>query len=588
MTSLSNGLINVDLPHAPARPVRRKAAPEREQRQPNRDPEFLRRVAWEIGERRAADHYAPTDNHVALALVSPYQGFAHWRIGQEWTNQTAWSRGQRWHNCRLVLRLYDVSYIEFNGLNAHRIQDHDLPGLCGQFFFRLPRPGTSQIGEVGFLLRDGEFIPASRSRSTTFAADSACGRGSTAALFVRGPGRLEDIGNVWDQERVLNERRQPKMRQRLRVALFSAEGTPSRFVAELAAGKCARGHEVHLFLPAGGEAVIDGVVPHRLELNGDGTPLDRARSFARAAAQRLGELPPFDLFHLHEWQTGFVPRPVDRPAVLSLGSLETTRRNGGPVTQLSTAIEEAEREAARTVGCVLTPDWLRDRAGAELGREVYAFPMEGRLANEWECPLDLGDVKREIGVGPVDRLFLYVGPLEFAAGVDLLIEALPVLLQRAHNLRLAFAGSGPMHGQLADRARERGVGHAVRLLGHVERPQLVRLLRAMEALVQPSRYRVPFDDAVVDLARRAGRPVVTTHGGPAHLVRHEENGILTYDNPGSMVWALDRIIGDAGHADRMGRHGRRSDASAVVWSEVAGRYLDFCATQFPALTHTEW
>ena len=75
----------------------------------------------------------------------------------------------------------------------------------------------------------------------------------------------------------------------------------------------------------------------------------------------------------------------------------------------------------------------------------------------------------------------------------------------------------------------------------------------------PSRYRVPFDDAVVDLARRAGRPVVTTHGGPAHLVRHEENGIITYDNPGSMVWALDRILGDPGHAEQHGpeRQARR-------------------------------
>src|SRR5205823_516828 len=116
------------------------------------------------------------------------------------------------------------------------------------------------------------------------------------------------------------------------------------------------------------------------------------------------------------------------------------------------------------------------------------------------------------------------------------------------------------------------------LLGHVEGPPLTRLLRAAEALVLPSRYRVPFDDAVVDLARRAGKPVVTTHGGPAHLVRHEENGILTYDNPGSMVWAVDRILGDPNHAERMGQSGRHSDnQGGVMWSEVANHYLDLCA-----------
>ena len=242
---------------------------------------------------------------------------------------------------------------------------------------------------------------------------------------------------------------------------------------------------------------------------------------------------------------------------------------------------------------MLTPDWLRERAAAELGLDggrVRPFPMEGRLANEWEAPLDYGHVKMEIGVGPLDRLLLFVGPLEHAAGVDLLVEALPVLLQRAPQLRLAFVGTGGMQGgTLEHRAGQLGVGHAVRFLGHVEGPRLTRLLRAAEALVLPSRYRVPFDDAVVDLARRAGRPVVTTHGGPAHLVRHEENGVVTYDNPGSMVWALDRILGDAGPrgADGPQRPPRRA-ADAPVWGDVARLYLDLCVSLFPALTETQW
>jgi glycosyltransferase involved in cell wall biosynthesis len=253
---------------------------------------------------------------------------------------------------------------------------------------------------------------------------------------------------------------------------------------------------------------------------------------------------------------------------------------------VSRAIEQAERDVARTAGCLLTPDWLRDRAVTELGLDgarAYAFPMEARLPNEWQAPLDFGQVKMEIGVGPLDRLALFVGPLEHAAGPDLLLDALPVLLQRAGNLRLAFVGAGPLHSPLHDRADQLGVAHAVRLLGHVEGPRLTRLLRASEALVLPSRHRVAFDDGVVDLARRAGRPVVTTHGGPAHLVRHDETGLVTYDNPGSMVWALDRILGDPGHAERMGRHGRNGEAVVVSWGEVARQYLDLCAARFPEL-----
>lgn len=559
--------------------------------------EELRRHAWEIGESHRVDAYVPATAHVALAMVTPCEGFAHYRIPTPWVEETAPKKGHAWHNCRLVLRLYDVSNIHFNGLNAHSMQDVTLPSLCGQVFYKLPRPGTWQIGEIGFLLRNGEFVPAARSHATPFPPDSPSRRGDHTALLVNEKFTLEEIGNVWEQERILNERRRPRLRNPLRLAAFTfaspvsgQQGTLATFVSELAAGKAAAGHEVHVFAPASGSfassTTVAGAHYHPLPVP-DGSPLDRARAFARVAEERLRHMPGFDLVHLHEWMTGFVPRNGPCPVVLSLSSLETTRRNGTPVSPLSLAIEEAENAAAANADCILTPAWLRERATAALGvegRRVRAFPMEGRLPNEWDYPLDFGDVKRAIGFGPLDRMLLFVGPLEHAAGPDLLLEALPTQLGRCSNLRLAFAGAGNMHGHLQGRAHQLGIAHAVRLLGHVERDWLVRLLRASEALVLPSRYRVPFDDAVVDLARRAGRPVVTTTGGPAYLVRHEENGIVTYDNPGSMVWAMDRILGDPGHAQRMGFNGRREEGSAPRWSEVADHYLDLCAGCFSELT----
>jgi glycogen(starch) synthase len=531
--------------------------------------------------------------------VAPYQGFAHWRILQEWVDRTAWQRGDGWHHCRLVLRLYDVTCIEFNGFNAHRMQDVPLPGLCGQTFFKLPRSGTWELAEVGFVLRSGEFLPAARSRAVPFSPDCGASRGSNAALLVTAPGRVEEIGNLWDQERILRERRRPRLRTPLRIAAFTFaaqaaghEGALAHFVSEVAAGQCAQGHDVHVFAPASAafhaDRQVAGVHYHPLEVCLDGTVLDQAHAFGHVAEKRILDLPPFDVVHLHEWMTGSVPCHDGVRPILSLSSTEATRRNGGPATDGSLEIEEAERAAARKAAFVLTPEWLRGRAAGDLqvdAGQIHAFPMEGRIPNEWETPLDYGQVKMGIGVGPLDRLLLFVGPLEHAAGVDLLVESLPTLLNRAHNLRLGLVGTGNLYGHLQHRMHELGVAHAVRLLGHVEGPFLTRLLRAAEALVLPSRYRVPFDDAVVDLARRAGRPVVTTHGGPAHLVRHEETGVITYDNPGSMVWAVDRILGDPGHAERMGRNGRRSDhAGGVMWSDVARLYLEMCAAHFPELT----
>jgi glycogen(starch) synthase len=566
----------------------------------HRSPEFLRHVAWQVGERRAAATFQPAASHVGLGMVAPCEGFAHFRILPGWVEEARRRKGQAWHNCRLVLRLYDVTCITFNGFNAHRIQDHDLPALDGQFFFRLPRSGTWQLAEVGFLLRSGEFLPAARSKAVPFPRDSASHNGSAAALLVTAPGRLEEVGNLWEQERILQDRRRPRLRGRLRIAAFAFAAQPTgqqgqlaTFVSELASGQAAHGHEVHVFVPAGNgfdtPREVDGVCYQPLDVPLRGTPLEDAEAFADAAEQCLRDQPPFDLLHLHEWMTGLVAQPGVRPSVLSLGSTEATRRNGSVPTPLSLEVQRVERALARAADQVLVPYWLRDKAAADLGidgNRVHSFPMEGRLANEWECPIDYGQVKMSVGVGPLDRLLLFVGPLEHAAGVDVLLEALPTILHRASNVRLACVGAGNLWGHLEHRARALGVAHAVRLLGHVEGPQVHRLVRSAEALVLPSRYRYPFDDAVVDLARRAGRAVVTTHSGPAHLVRHEENGLITYDNPGSMVWAVDRILGDPTHAERMGQNGRRTTEAAPRWSEVARHYLDLCAAAFPALSET--
>jgi glycosyltransferase involved in cell wall biosynthesis len=565
------------------------------------DAESLRRCAWEIGAARPGEAFSPTESHVGLAVVAPGQGYAHWRILPEWVDHCARQRGPAWHDCRLILRLYDVSYILFNGLNAHRIDNFPLPGLFGQRFFSLPRPGTWQLAEVGFELRGGEFIPAARSQLVQFPPHAVSPRSDHAALLVDDRRRVEEIGNLWDQERVLLERRKPKLRKPLCIAAFAyesqatgQEGPLARFVSELAAGQSAQGHVVHVFVPAAepfsSYRQVGGVHYQPLEVGGDGSPLDRALSFARAAEKRLADFPPFDLFHLHEWMTGLAPWIGTRPTVLSLNSLETTRLNGGVPGPLSQEIQKAERALAHAVDCILTPDWLREKVINEFcidSANVHPFPMDARLPNEWELPLDYGQVKAEIGVGPLDRLMLFVGPLEGGAGPDLLIEALPVLLHRAPNLRLAFAGAGSQHGHLAHRAQQLGVAYAVRLLGHVERRALTKLLRAAEALVLPARHRVAHDDAVVDLARRAGRPVVTTHGGPAYLVRHEETGLVTYDNPGSMVWALDRLLSDPGHAQRMGSNGRRTEGATLSWEEVARHYLELCTVCFPELRETQ-
>ena len=45
--------------------------------------DVLRRTGWDMGVRKACDWYTPPHNHIALGMVNPFSGFAHWRIPAE-------------------------------------------------------------------------------------------------------------------------------------------------------------------------------------------------------------------------------------------------------------------------------------------------------------------------------------------------------------------------------------------------------------------------------------------------------------------------------------------------------------------------
>ena len=210
---------------------------------------------------------SPPANHVGLAMVAPGQGFAHWRMLPDWVEQTARSRGDAWHDCRLVLRLYDVSCIDFNGFNAHRIQDHAAAGACaGRCSSSCPGRAPGSWREVGFLLRNGEFVARGPLPGHAFPA----GR----RLVARQPrrpaggcrGRVEEIGNVWDQDKVLQ--RAPQ--------------------AEAAASRCGLRRSPALGRGSGQDGVL---APLRLGVGGRPVPPRATRSTSSSRDRALPERP---------------------------------------------------------------------------------------------------------------------------------------------------------------------------------------------------------------------------------------------------------------------------------------------------------
>ncbi|MGC9139812.1 DUF4912 domain-containing protein [Athalassotoga sp.] len=63
---------------------------------------------------------------------------------------------------RVVLRVYDVTYIEFNGTNAHRTFEMEIDEKMRKYYVYVPQPGADYLAEIGYKENE-RFIPILRS-----------------------------------------------------------------------------------------------------------------------------------------------------------------------------------------------------------------------------------------------------------------------------------------------------------------------------------------------------------------------------------------------------------------------------------------
>lgn len=177
--------------------------------------------------------------------------------------------------------------------------------------------------------------------------------------------------------------------------------------------------------------------------------------------------------------------------------------------------------------------------------------------------------RRERGIE--GKLIVSVGSLIERKGLCHLIEALALLHQRLPGIHLALIGDGPLRSDLAQQARERGLGAFVYFPGFAQLDDLVRWLAAADVFAFPT-----LEDTfgvVVNEAMAAGLPVVSSiyAGATRDLVHDGENGFAV-DPTDHAVLAdcLYRILSDDALAKRMGEASRRIIAQKGIEASAAG------------------
>jgi glycosyltransferase involved in cell wall biosynthesis len=108
---------------------------------------------------------------------------------------------------------------------------------------------------------------------------------------------------------------------------------------------------------------------------------------------------------------------------------------------------------------------------------------------------------------------LYAGRLVSDKGVDLLLAAMVLLVNRGLDPKLSVAGDGPERSALEMQARQLGLATRVRFLGSRTPSELAALMNSHRFLVVPSLWEEPFGLVAIEAIACGCTPIVARSGG---------------------------------------------------------------------------
>lgn len=364
-------------------------------------------------------------------------------------------------------------------------------------------------------------------------------------------------------------------------------------VAALSSSLAARGHHVTVYtrrddprLPAKvqvgpGLTVVhvdagparhvpkDGLLPYMGEL-------------ADGIAKDWGDGLP-DVVHAHFWMSGLAAIQASRragaadpvPVVQTFHALGSVkRRHQGSADTSPPAREWLEPWVGRTA------DWVIATCPDEVF-ELKALGISRSKISIAPCGVDLELFQGTSDAEPKERThrILSVGRLVQRKGVDLIIQALPLLAEAgfADVELLIVGGSGdvltleedPEAQRLHSLAKELGVEDRVTLRGQVPRDAMPGIFRSADAVVCTPWYE-PFGIVPLE-AMACGVPVVAAAvGGLRETVVDQKTGLhVPPRDPDAIAQALAKLLGNPGLRADMGAAGARRARSRYTWDRIA-------------------
>lgn len=162
--------------------------------------------------------------------------------------------------------------------------------------------------------------------------------------------------------------------------------------------------------------------------------------------------------------------------------------------------------------------------------------------------------RNELLLTPDDVVVGFAGRLDFIKGIDLLTEAMGLLLKESPKYILVIAGAGPLRDYLESLAKRLNIEERVKFLGFVQ--NVAELMNAFDIGVVPSRQE-SLGITAIELMSMAVPIVSSGVEGLAEIVTNGQTALLPKTNtPEAIAACIRQLTDDQALRNRMARAGR--------------------------------
>lgn len=171
----------------------------------------------------------------------------------------------------------------------------------------------------------------------------------------------------------------------------------------------------------------------------------------------------------------------------------------------------------------------------------------------------------------------FIGSFYAYEGLDLLLQALPVMLREHPNLRVLLAGGGPQEAELKRLAGNWGIADKVVFVGRIPHTHISQYYQLIDVLVYP-RQKMRLTDLVTPLkpleAMAQNKLVVASDvGGHRELISDGETGVLfTAGDAAALAREVLSLLAHRQQWPRLTQQGRHFVESQRTWKASVQGY----------------